>query len=99
VVVRRRRGEFVASFKELEAFLGKPSYTGKKGDPNSDGKVSTQWVLVEKFTGATVTVYDYKETSLYDNAYPPFERFAPRRRMRGTSARIASSRRIVSGHG
>lgn len=39
------------------------------GPPNSQGdgyKVSTEWVLEEIATGDVVTIYDWKETSLYD---------------------------------
>jgi len=39
------------------------------GEPNSEGdnyKVSTMW-LVEDENGSVCTIYDYKETNLYDN--------------------------------
>lgn len=46
--------------------------TEKFGPPNNEGddyKVSTEWVF-ESDAGDVFTVYDYKETSLYDTGLP-----------------------------
>ena len=54
-------------FKDVEKILGKPFY--------SDGyKVSGEWVLVSE-DGDVVTLYDWKETSLYDDDLPSVEEF------------------------
>jgi hypothetical protein len=47
------------------------------GPPNTDGdeyKVSTEWVF-ESDSGEVFTVYDYKETSLYDSELPSVATF------------------------
>ena len=47
------------------------------GEPNSEGdgcKVSTEWIL-ESENGAIVTIYDYKETDLYDKELLSVEQF------------------------
>lgn len=63
------QGEFPASFAELQAKFGKPAYMATSKDPNSDGKVSTEWCF-EGPNGEALTLYDYKETSLYDRGNP-----------------------------
>lgn len=46
------------------------------GEPNHEGdgcKVSTEWVLSDGET--TISLYDYKETNLYNSSYPSVEEF------------------------
>lgn len=48
------------------------------GEPNSDVdgyKVSTEWVLRNTQTNEVVTLYDYKQTNLYDGDYPSVAEF------------------------
>jgi hypothetical protein len=61
-------GYITASFAQLRELLGEPNLAG-----SGDGKVSTQWSV--KLNGHTITIYDYKETNLYDNALPSVEEF------------------------
>lgn len=61
-------GNIDASYKELEALLGPPN-----GEASGDGKVSTEWVLGHN--GQVFSLYDYKETSLYDSELPSVEAF------------------------
>lgn len=62
------QGYFTTSFSKLAEALGPPL-------EESDGyKVSTEWDLISK-DGVTVTLYDYKETSLYDSSYPSVDAF------------------------
>ena len=52
------QGYVKASFDELVEVFGQPTYA----EPSGDGKVETEWEMVE---GETVfTIYDWKE---YDN--------------------------------
>lgn len=37
---------------------------------SDDYKISKEWIFIHKPTGAIFTLYDWKETSLYDNGYP-----------------------------
>lgn len=56
-------GYVEASYAQLKALLG---------EPNADGdgyKVSTEWVCT--FEDKTFTLYDYKETNLYDDKDAP----------------------------
>lgn len=63
------RGEFSAAFSLLQARFGDPI-------PEADGyKVSTEWIFTEEKTGEVVTLYDYKETALYDEGLPTVEEF------------------------
>lgn len=58
------QGEFDCSYSELVAAIGKPNSSG-------DGyKVSTEWVLADDETGRVFTIYDWKETSMYDRSLP-----------------------------
>lgn len=59
-------GYVTASFEDLREALGEP----EEGDGY---KVSTEWTLTWK--GQTFTIYDYKETSLYDRSGPSVEQF------------------------
>lgn len=48
------------------------------GTHNGDGdgdKVSTEWELQHHLTADVVTIYDYKQTNLYDSDYPSIEDF------------------------
>jgi hypothetical protein len=56
-----------APYSKLRELLGEPG--------RSDGyKVSTEWVF-ESDDGAVITLYDYKETDLYDTGLPSVEQF------------------------
>lgn len=62
------RGYFAAAYKDLVAVFGPPL-------GESDGyKVSSEWKFVGP-NGAVVTLYDYKETDLYDSDLPSVEEF------------------------
>ncbi len=63
------QAEVTASFKAVCEILGKPQYCATKRDPDSDGKVSTQWIVTND-AGEVFTIYDFKETSLYDRSNP-----------------------------
>lgn len=53
------------SFSQLVALFGPPL--------ESDGyKISGEWLFTDK-SGNVATVYDWKETSLYDSDYPTVE--------------------------
>jgi hypothetical protein len=61
------RGYVQASYADLAGLFGSKTIS-------DDNKVSTEW----KFTandGRTVTLYDYKETNLYDRGLPSVEEF------------------------
>ena len=51
------QGYVTATFDELTAVLGRPTYDG----PSADGKVDTEWELFDE-EGGQVTVYDWKTT-------------------------------------
>ena len=56
------------TYNKLENLFGEPN-------AESDGyKVSIEWNL-EDNKGRVLTIYDYKETSLYDSTYPTPEEF------------------------
>lgn len=60
------QGSFTTSYKKLKALLGEPV-------DEADGyKVSTQWTLVSP-KGEVATIYDWKETNLYDPDYQSVE--------------------------
>lgn len=62
------QGYFRASYTQLVALLGEPNSVG-------DGyKVSTQWSLVGP-DGVEISLYDYKETHLYDDEYITVDQF------------------------
>jgi hypothetical protein len=64
------QGYVTASYAELAAIFGPADPANRDGD----GKVSTEWLL--KFEdGTDATVYDYKDTSLYDEGLPTPEQF------------------------
>ena len=61
-------GEIVASYAKLVKAFGKPQ--------ESDGyKVSGEWTFEDGRNGNIFTLYDWKETSLYDSEYPSVESF------------------------
>lgn len=62
------QGYLGASYAQLVGVLGESTH-GASGD----GKVSTEWALT--FEGEPFTVYDYKETNLYDADCPSVEEF------------------------
>ena len=68
------KGYFTTSFEQLREHLGEPM-------PATcfDGKVSTEWVL-EDADGNAATIYDYKETNLYEYGYPGVAEFRSRYR-------------------
>jgi hypothetical protein len=56
-----------ARFKDLKSVLGAPS--------ESDGyKVSGEWRVIDGF-GSVFTIYDYKQTNLYDDSLPSVREF------------------------
>lgn len=56
------------SYKELRKIFGAPLH--------SDGyKVSTEWCIKDVVTGRTFSLYDYKETNLYDSDLPSVRKF------------------------
>jgi hypothetical protein len=69
-------GEFEASYADLRRVLGRPTYMIEK-QGGGDGKVSTEWLLIGS-DGLYVTLYDYKETSLYSDGYPTPSAFRKR---------------------
>lgn len=61
-------GEITAPYSKLVELLGEPNV-------ESDGyKVSTEWSLVLE-DGTDFRLYDYKETSLYDEGLPTVDEF------------------------
>lgn len=54
--------------KRLTAWLG-------NGQPCDDYKVSCEWVIVEENSGAVLTIYDWKSTSMYSGELPTPEQF------------------------
>ncbi len=59
------KGYFKTSYQKLYDFLGEPV--------SGEGKVSTTWIL--KIGGKQYTIYDYKQTDLYNEDYPTVEEF------------------------
>lgn len=66
-------GHFDASYAQLRAILGPPSYTVSWND-NRDGKVSTEWYL-RGDDGSRLTIYDYKMTNHYSRKMPGIRTF------------------------
>lgn len=62
------KGHVTCSYNDLVKIFGYPNA------PSDDYKVSTSWVL-EDDKGNVHTIYDYKETNLYDDSYPTVEEF------------------------
>ena len=61
------KGTFEAKYSDLERVFGKPI--------KADGyKVSGEWIF-RSDEGKIFTVYDWKETSLYDPSYPTVKDF------------------------
>ena len=61
-------GYITCSYARLVELFGEPI--------ESDGyKVSGEWIFTDTVTGDVFTVYDYKETSLYDDNYPTVAEF------------------------
>lgn len=56
---------FSATYQELVKALGEPIHYD--GDFEGDGKVSTEWVIEGR--NGPWTIYDWKETSLWDGEY------------------------------
>lgn len=61
-------GYYPCSFQELQQMLGAPN------GETDDYKVSTEWRLKDS-EGKVITLYDYKETSLYSKGLPSVEEF------------------------
>lgn len=59
-----------ASYEDLEYLFGTPTIS-------DDYKVSGEWVFTSE-DGDVVTLYDWKETSLYDSGLPSVEEFRTR---------------------
>lgn len=68
------QGEVAASFTAIAKRFGPPTYTGTRKN-GGDGKVSTQWIFRNVETDEVFTVYDYKETNLYDRGLPTVKAF------------------------
>ena len=60
-----KKGYFKTSYQKLYDFLGEPV--------SGEGKVSTEWGL--KIGGKQYTIYDYKQTNLYEEDYPTVDEF------------------------
>ena len=61
------RGSIITSYAKLKTLFGEAR--------ESDGyKVSSEWTF-EGPNGEVVTLYDYKQTNLYDREYPSVEEF------------------------
>jgi hypothetical protein len=56
------------SYKNLVKLFGKPN------SPGDEYKVSSEWIL-EDDNGYLVTIYDWKETNLYDSSNPSVKKF------------------------
>jgi len=65
-----------ASYADLVAALGEPV-----SSCSVDYKVTTEWLLEDE-NGDPVTLYDYKQTSLYDPRLPSVEEFRTKPRHR-----------------
>ncbi len=63
------QGYFGCSYRQLVALLGAPSSDTWGSPYDGDGKVSTEWLVRDEHDNV-FTVYDYKETSLYDDCLP-----------------------------
>ena len=61
------RGYVTTSYAKLVGLLGEPN------GQTDDYKVSTEWVVT--YRGESYTIYDYKETNLYDEGAPTVEEF------------------------
>lgn len=57
-------GYYTASYRELYALFGESSECDKS---------STQWIV--NYKGKNYSIYDYKETELYDEDLPSVEEF------------------------
>ncbi len=68
------QGYFTCAFADLVRILGAPSSDAWASPTDGDGKVSTEWT-VRADDGRVFTVYDYKETSLYDSDLPSVDAF------------------------
>jgi hypothetical protein len=61
------RGGITTSYAKLKALFGEAK--------ESDGhKVSSEWVFEDE-DGSVATLYDWKQTSLYDEEYPSVDEF------------------------
>ena len=69
------QAEVEASYKALCDLFGSPQFLDETGD--GDGKVSTEWIIKSDH-GEILTIYDYKETSLYDSDLPSPAEFRKR---------------------
>lgn len=61
------RGEFVSNYKTLAKYFG-------EAESSDEYKVSGEWTF-EDNNGNVFTIYDYKETELYDSSYPSVKQF------------------------
>ena len=62
------QGYITLSYKDLRRIFGAPQ--------ESDGyKVSTEWTIKDTVTGRMFSLYDYKETALYDSDLPSVRKF------------------------
>lgn len=64
------QGYVTASYSKLVEMFGQPA--------DGDGcKVSTEWAFTDE-SGNAVTLYDYKQTSMYDDGLPSVAEFRAR---------------------
>lgn len=72
------RGEFNTSYRELEAAFGTPNgidaLIGEREEQSSGNKVSSEWAFLSD-DGSEFSLYDYKETDIYDEDLPTVEEF------------------------
>jgi len=78
-------GYVETSFENLVRHFGLPNGNG------DDYKVSTEWLL-EESSGLIISIYDYKETNLYDGGLPSVDQF---RRQKSYNWHIGGSQKGV----
>lgn len=64
------RGYFEIGYADLVKEFGEPHYSGVEGD-----KISTQWTFTSDDKKIAISLYDYKDTNLYDDSLPSVEEF------------------------
>ena len=61
-------GYITCSYATLVRAFGEPT--------KSDGyKTSSEWSIIDVFTGRTLSIYDYKQTNMYDSSCPSVQTF------------------------
>ena len=81
-------GHVTCSYAELVACFGQPTYVAKARE---QVKTAISWSLVDRTTGNTFTVYEYKQTTRYSD-HPSALSLAALRRLPEFEWNIASGR-------